>query len=167
MVTKRRLAEALVVERADAFFHRERRLQTIGIVLLGLFVAAGAVGVFGDGPLSHVTRREGGVQLKYERFARMTYRTAIGVAVDTTAADGQPVRIRISRDFLQNVGLLEVRPPAAQRGLTEDLTIFEVPASAGKAHLELHYEPENPGRLDAAIQADGSPPARLTQLVYF
>ena len=159
--------DGLDVDRPERFLAHERIVQSVGVVVMSLFALAGAAGAFGNGPLSDTTIRANGIEVQYERFARSTFRTQIEVTVDTSAADGQIVRLRLAGEFLKRISMLEVRPPDAQKASDEQSAIFEVPASRGKARLELHYEPERFGILRTPVAVDGAGTTSIWQLIYF
>jgi hypothetical protein len=159
--------DVLDVDRPEEFLARERRVQRVGAVVLLVFVLAGAAGAFGGGPLSRATGATAGLDVEYERFGRITYRSSVNIRARTTAADGQPVKLAVSRQFLQNVAMLEVRPADSDKALTDDSVIFEIPAAAGAAHLELHYEPEAVGALDIVVSSDRGSSVAVRQLVFF
>lgn len=140
--------------------------QRIGVGLLTLFVLAGAGGAFGDGPLSRASA-EGATHLTYERFGRTSAATSVVISVETSAADGVPVRFRLRRSFLDDVDELEVRPAGALKGLDEGSALFEVPAAGGEGHVELHYKPGRPGVFHTLVAPEGGQPSRLWQLIYF
>ena len=145
---------------------RERVAQQIGLVLLSAFVLAGAGGLFGNGPLSETTVDAGAVSLRFERFTRQTFRTHLEISAETPGPDGL-VEIRVAREFLSDVDVLEVRPASALKRLDRDVAIFEVPSAAGNATLQLLYEPKRYGVLRTDIVVGAQPAAHLRQIVFF
>lgn len=166
MATKSRPKDALAVERPEVFLQRERAAQQVGVVLLALFVVAGAAGLFGDGPLSRAVVTGGAVTVTYERFARQTLGTELEVATQAPTT-GAPVEIRLRREFLRNIDVLEMRPPNALKRLDEEAAIFEVPSSGARAVLHLHYEPKRPGVLRTEVRVAAEPIAHVRQVVFF
>jgi hypothetical protein len=158
--------DELQIERPTAFLARERQFQLVGTAVLALFVTAGAGGLFGDGPLSRTTAASDGVRIAFDRFARVSSPTTLAISVDARTQDNTPVTIRVRRDFLDRIGLDEVRPEGAQKGYEGDLAIFEVVPRAGGARLELIYEPTGPGVLATDVSV-GTGRAPFWQLVYF
>ena len=156
----------LDLERPLKFLERERMAQRIGVGVLTLFVLAGAAGAFGNGPLSRASA-EGATHLTYERFGRTTAATSVVISVETSAADGVPVRFRLDRTFLDGVDELEVRPADALKGLDEGSVFFEVPAAGGQGHVELRYKPGRPGVFHTLVSPENGRPSRVWQLIYF
>jgi hypothetical protein len=159
--------DELQLDRADAFLSRERVAQRVGVALLTALAIGGALGAFGNGPLSEVVETRGPTELTFERWGRTTAPTGLAVAVRTGAADGARVRIRLDRDFLERVWILEVRPPDAFVGVEERFGVFEVDARAGRADLEIHYKPERFGIYRTMVTPEGSDAASLWQFIYF
>jgi hypothetical protein len=166
MAPKSRQQDGLAVDRPEAFLQRERAAQKLGVVLLGLFVTAGAAGLFGNGPLSHALVTSGAVTVTFERYTRQTLRTALEVAADAPTT-GAPIEIRVGREFIGAINLLETRPVDALKRLDADAAIFEVPSSGGKGFLQLQYAPKRPGVLRTDISVGVQPIAHVRQIVFF
>ena len=156
----------LQIERPQKFLKHERTVQRIGVALLTVFVLAGAIGAFGDGPLARA-RTGSHTRLAYDRFGRTTALTKLVISIETAAADGQPVRFSIERAFLEDLESLEVRPPDAFKTLDEASGWFEVAARGGRGYVELHYRPDRPGVFQTLITPEAAEPARMWQLIYF
>ena len=161
----RKSNDALDMDRSVAFLKRERLAQRAGTVVLAGFVVAGAAGVFGGGPVSEATVQSGQATFRFERFTRQTVRTHLEISID--GASGPTVAIRMPREFLSGIDMVDVRPANTLKRLDEENVLFEVPAQSGKAFLELLYEPKKFGVLEADIVAGEQPPARLRQIVFF
>ena len=159
--------DQLQIDRPEAFLSRERALQRAGIVALCLFSLAGALGAFGNGPLGRAHTTTDRTELTYERFGRTTAPTSIAISISTAAADGEPVRVRIDRAFMQDLDFLELRPADALKGFDDASALFEVTAAAGRGHVELHYKPSRPGIFKTEIVPEGAAPAPVWQLIYF
>jgi hypothetical protein len=154
------------IARPHRFLKHERTLQKAGVAVLTVFVAAGIAGAFGDGPLARTTTT-GSTQIRYDRFGRTTAPVSVAISIATAAADGAPVRFNIDRAFLEDVELVEVRPPDALKRLDDVSALFEVPASGGYAHVALHYKPKRPGLFQTAIVPERGDAVQLRQLIYF
>jgi hypothetical protein len=157
---------ALDIDRPEQFLTLERRVQRFGAGAMTIFLIVGALGGFGDGPLSHTSARAGPIDAHYQRFARASYRTALTISVDTVARNGDPVSLSIARELIDHVAVLETRPADAQKRADAAVAVFEVPAMNGKAHLELRYEPDSFGFRRISITAEGHT-LQVWQLVYF
>ena len=100
---------------ADHRFHRnEWRIQRIGWVLVALFLALAAAGLFGNGPLSRAHADSAGGRLEYQRFTRFGLTTDL-VVTPVASANGI-TRVEISGDYLEAFRVEHVTPePAAVR----------------------------------------------------
>jgi hypothetical protein len=156
----------LQIERPHTFLKHERTFQRVGVSVLTLFVLAGAAGAFGDGPLGRATTL-GSTHLRYERFGRTTAPTAVAISVVTGVADGEPVRFRMARAFLEDVDFLELRPPDALKAFDQESALFEVAAVGGRGHAELHYKPARPGIFRTAVIPEAAEGAQIWQLIFF
>jgi hypothetical protein len=157
--------DALEIDRPEVFLKRERVAQRIGTAILSVFVIAGVAGAFGSGPLSRTRVQDGSVTLEFERFTRQTFRTQLDISI--AGLTGASQEIRIPREFLRRIDMLEMRPVGSLKRLEEDVAIFEVPVANGTAGLELLYAPNFFGVLQIDIAAGTAPSARVRQIVYF
>jgi hypothetical protein len=158
-------SDALAMDQPAEFLRRERLAQQVGVVLLTIFVVAGLAGLFGNGPLAEAEVTAGAVTVRFERFARQSYRTHVEISV--TGIEAATVHVTVPRAFLDNVDVLEVRPPDTLKRLEREVAIFELPSNAGAATLVLHYEAKSYGVLEADVAVNGQPPAHLRQIVFF
>jgi hypothetical protein len=166
-VTKntRRPDDAPAIDTSATFLRRERAVQRIGLGLLSLFVVAGLAGAFGNGPLAATTIRSGNTTIRFERFTRQSFRTEFEISI--VGVSTPTVSITIARTFLDQIEMLEARPPESLKRLDDDLATFDVPARNGAATLVLQYQPKNYGVLHADVTAAQQPPVRVRQIVFF
>jgi hypothetical protein len=155
----------LTIDRPERFLRHERAIQKIGVVVLTLFAVAGLAGVFGNGPLAKASVTSGGATVRFERFARQTFRTELDISVD--GVNAPTVAVTLPRTFLDRVDMLDLRPPDALKRMDSGVATFEVPAHNGSASLVLHYEPKTYGVLEADVSVGGAQPARVRQIVFF
>ncbi|TGD92518.1 hypothetical protein [Methylobacterium nonmethylotrophicum] len=95
------------------FEQRWNGFQTIVQGLIGLMIAAGLAGLFGDGPLAHVERPVPGtpVVLRYDRFLRAGFPAQMRVAI-TRPLDDEHVAVDLNGDFLAHVSVDATQPRA-------------------------------------------------------
>ena len=165
MTAKKKPDDELTIDRPERFLQHERAVQRAGVVVLTLFAAAGLAGMFGNGPLADARVSSGGLTLRFERFARQTFRTELDISVDGVTAP--TVSITVPRAFLDDVDMLELRPADTLKRMDGENATFEVPAHNGSAALVLHYEPKSYGVLEADVSVDGAPPVHVRQIVFF
>jgi len=142
------------------------RLQHLGWAVIGLLVLAGAVGLFGSGPLSSTTRAANELTLEYDRFIRrgtpFTLKATIPVPPGSTRAE-----LSLPRDYLGSLRVLSIVPEPIQVVSGAELTkfLFAADPASDLLVVDLHAEPIKAGMLDAELIAGG---ARLqfTQFVW-
>lgn len=110
----------LDLERDDRFTANERRVHRAAVALMTLLVLAGALGVFGVGPLATVTRRGPGFTVTYDRFTRNG--APMEVAVDHTG--GGTLQVWLDRTVLDATQVDRVVPTATDEQLTGDGATF-------------------------------------------
>jgi hypothetical protein len=72
-----------------------RTVQHLAWGALALFVAAGAVGLFGNGPWNRATRTGDGIRLEYERVLRVGAGSDVRLALEPPSPD----RVRLALAF--------------------------------------------------------------------
>lgn len=165
MTAQKKRDDDLTIERPERFLQRERAVQTIGVAMLTLFAIAGLAGLFGNGPLAKASVTSGGATVRFERFARQTFRTELDISV--AGVNAPTVAITMPRTFVDRVDMLDLRPPDTLTRMDGDVATFEVPSHNGSASLVLHYEPKSFGVLEADVSVGGAQPARVRQIIFF
>jgi hypothetical protein len=157
--------DELTIDRPERFLQRERAVQNIGVAILTLFAVAGLAGLFGNGPLAKASVTSGGVTVRFERFARQTFRTELDISV--AGVNAPSVAVTMPRAFLDRVDMLDLRPADTLKRMDGGVATFEVPAHNGSASLVLYYEPKSYGVLETDVSVGGAQPARVRQIVFF
>ncbi|MBA3659011.1 MAG: hypothetical protein H0W67_05380 [Gemmatimonadales bacterium] len=145
------------------------RAQRVGWGIMVSLVIAGALGVFGRGPLSHATARSprGDVSLEYERFARL----GAPLKLKVTLASGSlpsPVRLSISRQYLDRMMIERILPrPVRVRARGEMLDYaFELAGGrASRAEVVFEMQPSQAGVNHGTLGVGGQV-LTFRQLVY-
>ncbi len=95
------------------FERRWNWFQTAVQSVIGLVIAAGLAGLFGDGPLAHAEQAvpDTPIVLGYDRFLRAGYpsRMRVGIA---RPLDAEHLAIDLNADFLERVSVTATQPPA-------------------------------------------------------
>jgi hypothetical protein len=153
-------------DRNLAFQRREWRVQRFAWWLLGAFVAAAALGLFGNGVLSraHVRTPDGRLSVEYDRFVRAGARTRLTIR----AAAIDPVELRLDREYFESflVERITTEPSNVEiAGTTVQITFDR--GAGGDFAILLDLEPLHLGRFRTTVQASGAPPVQVAQLAYF
>jgi len=115
----------LEIERDDRFIAIEHVLHRIAVVVMVTVVLAGALGVFGFGPLSSTTAAREGIEVTYDRFAR----NGAPLALEITTTGTQ---VWINEALVDAVQVDRVVPAPAREQRSADGTTFVFDAPAGE-----------------------------------
>jgi hypothetical protein len=101
--------ESVVPEQDVTFLRRWVVVQRIGRTVVGLFLVAALLGVFGTGPLAHATASASGgaVTVDYDRFLRTTQSSSLQVAVQGGSGGGD---IELASSYLSSIDVSDVSP---------------------------------------------------------
>ena len=114
----------LEIERDDRFIAAERTVHHVAVGVMAVVVLAGALGVFGFGPLSSVTSTGDGFEVTYDRFARNG--APFALLITTTATE-----MWIDDTLLEATQLERIVPAPAEEIRAEDGTTFVFDRSTG------------------------------------
>ncbi len=145
------------------------RAQRVGWAIMLTLVVAGALGVFGRGPLSHATARSprGDISIDYERFARLgaPFKLTVKVASGSLPA---PVRLSISREYLDRMMIERILPRPVSVRARGDLLEYAFELTGGKAtraEVVFEMQPSQAGVNHGALGM-GTEVLTFRQLVY-
>ena len=160
------------IEQPISFQQREWAVQRAGWWLLSGFVLLAALGLFGDGPLSHAEESDADrTRITFERFIRVWAPARLTIdrrIAESPSKDG--LQLRVSRSFVDTIRVerLTPEPTAIDVGLDEVAFRFAAPLEATATFsVVLDFQPQKGGRQTAVFRwADGAA-VRVTQFVYF
>jgi hypothetical protein len=148
----------------DPQFHRIGwTVQRIGWVALAAFLGAALLGVFGHGPVSRTTARDGDLAVEYQRFARREAPSEVRIEVPADP-DGR-ARISLDEHFTDAMRIATIVPePIAST--TGERVGFEFLVAPGElAHVIVRFEPERVGSTSTELRG-GDRSVRIAQLVW-
>jgi hypothetical protein len=136
-----------------------------GIILLIL----GALGLFGDGPLSDASDASAALRVQYERFIRRD--RPMELRIDARPAAGDEARIAVSSDYLHALRIDSILPtPEHVEETGQDvLLVFGLARGSESVRITLDATPLQMGRLHAHVRVVGDaqdPGVRIDQLTY-
>ena len=146
----------LDVERDDRFTAIERTVNHVALAVMALVVLAGALGVFGFGPLSSTTRTGNGFAVTYDRFAR----NGAPLTFEFTIDDADNARVWLDTALLDAVQIEQVVPAATQQQRTADGATFRF-ARAASATFDLTGDRVGLVRGRAGTSPDNAVPITL------
>jgi hypothetical protein len=163
--------DGVEIEQHMPFQQREWAFQRTGWCLLSAFVLLAALGLFGDGPLSHVEGIDAGTRVTFERFVRVwsPARMTLDRGLDESLSK-DTIPLRVSRPFFDAIRIdrLTPEPMTISIGTDEVELQFAPPdAPATRFSVVLDFQAQRGGRQTAVFTwADGAA-VRVTQFVYF
>ena len=156
-----------IEEKLDAQlkFHRvEWRIQRIGWLLVGIFLALALAGLFGNGPLSHAHADGPAGRVEYERFVRNGAPTQIVV---TSTGNSQGIsRIEITAEYLEAVRVQRITPEPIAVRMQGKALVYEFAATDPGASVSFHIDPQRLWRHSAQVRIDSGAPLEIWQLTY-
>ena len=147
------------------FQRHEWLVQRIGWVLMLLIILAGALGLFGNGPLAQRSLSNNALQLDFEWLARRDAPTTWKVRPRTAPVDGV-YRVALDANWGQYFRINAIQPVPDSTRIANGRWIYEFTARAGDAPIVFHVEPQRLGTLAGSIQLNDAPPLELTQFIY-
>jgi hypothetical protein len=156
------VVNGLQIDQSLDFQRRFGRIQTIAWRVLALVPVAAVAGLFGGGLFSKVTAGGAGAKVSYDRFGRRSVDTQLEVEVVRARP---PVAVAVSRGFLDDYDMSEVRPRPERVTAYADRVVFTFAALAG-ASVSFTLQPKGLGSSSGIVTVGGSPPVQVNQLVY-
>lgn len=143
------------------------RAQRIGWVLLGMFVVAAALGVFGDGPASTQRVADAGGQftLEYERFARIDAPVQMRIEI-APHAGARNIELWLAREYAHHIEIETISPQPVSTAAGREALFYRFRVIDAPTTITFSYKPRTAGRLHAAIGVAGAPGIAFTQWVY-
>lgn len=143
------------------------RAQRVGWWLLGMFVIAAALGVFGDGPVSkrRVTAADGQLTFEYERFVRIDAPAQMRVDVPP-AVGARDVELWLAREYLQHIEIETMTPQPLETTSAPAALYYRFRVTEGGGAIAFNYKARKAGPLHATIGLKGTPGIRFAQWVY-
>ena len=135
-------------------------VQRVGWVLIILFVAVAALGLFGDGLLSKQKSQSGNATAEYDRFARYESETKI-----LLESPNEPITtLSLSQKYVEGMRIVRILPePESNVGDGDDI-LFHF--NGDHRIVTLYVRPEDPGSVRGKLAVNGNNPINIFHLVY-
>jgi hypothetical protein len=161
---------SLDVQHDDAFQKSEWRIQRVGWAAWSAIVIAALAGLLGTGPLSHAdsSASDGSLSVKYDRFLHYHKPAVLEVLVNSRAEDDQPLRLKLSRSFLDRIQILRIEPEPEEQSLAENGVIYAFTQEGAPDLFKVlfHFEYEKFGNTTGSVELIGGGSAGFQQFVY-
>lgn len=153
------------------FRQHERRFLRAGRWLLWLTIVLAALGLFGEGLLSHAdtSNADASLHLRYERFLRRGLETRLNLQLRSPLDPRQPFTLWIDRASFDRMQSLRITPHPLAMSLTEDRVFLELeePASDDARHVAIDFQAEESGPATLSLGLKGDAGVTVTQFIFF
>lgn len=151
---------SLQLEQDEGAQRAEWRFERAGWIAIALLVLAGALGAFGQGPLSqrHAATSDARLSIGYDRVAHHDTPTDLVVTVAAGSPSDSIVTLYIDRDFLDGADLERVRPdPAAMLAAGDEMEFrFRRTGPSLPMRAVFTITPNTLGRRRATVRGAGA-----------
>jgi hypothetical protein len=155
--------EVEIAPRFDRNWHRARAAMQ---VLLGLMVAGGLAGLFGDGPLSTGVTQIGVYRVSYQRFARRTVPFRISIR-PLEPIPASTLQIGIDRQLIDRTGILRSVPASTFTSESVDEASYNFAVASGRrSEIVISVQPDQFGVFNWTLKIGGAGQATLFQVIY-
>jgi hypothetical protein len=128
-------------------------VQRVGRVIMAVFVAAAAAGLFGSGPLAE--RHQDGIS--FDRFARRESPTSLDVELDATR------RVWLGAEVLEQAEIERVTPEPVEVAVDGRRLVYRFD---GAGTVQFALLPHRIGPQTLRVGRDGEHETRLVQMVF-
>ena len=159
----------LEIEQDVDFAWKEWKIQHWGWFGMLIVVAAGLLGLFGEGLLSHSIAGAPPLEGEYGRFERLLSPSEIVIHVLPPKAPNGEVRVQVDRDFLSHYTLRRIVPEPDSTELSPGWVthIFKVGDEDGQPlDITFQLESNQIGITRGRIGVQNGPSVEITQLIY-
>lgn len=122
-------------------------IQRIGWVLLLLFVAAGAFGLFGDGKLSSKRISAGQASCSYDHFLR--YEGSSRIHFEITRAES--ISLTIPQQYISEMGVRSIIPQPEKSFFSENNIVYLFASTGHESSIILDCHPKTTGSVSGEI----------------
>lgn len=137
----------------DIDLHRKGWIvQRVGWVLMFIFVLCAALGLFGNGIVSHKNVNKNGISISYERFGRHESNTRI--EIDANARNGT-IEIVLSGNFTESYKIEKVVPEPAEQKIRHGSKVYVFTAE-GPGHLTFFVSALKRGTIRNTLAVNGT-----------
>lgn len=143
------------------------RAQRIGWWLLGMFVVAATLGVFGNGPASsqRVADPRAKLTLEYERFARVDAPAQMRVEISPPVGT-RDIELWLARGYAEHIEIETISPEPVSTAAGREALFYRFRVADAPTTITFNYRPRKTGRLHGAIGLTRNPGIGFSQQVY-
>jgi hypothetical protein len=138
------------------------KIQPIAWSVIGLFVLAGVLGLFGTGLLSKTSKQQGKVVIKYERFFRFGTPMKLEVRDGTGAPE---TKIIFPTAYLSRFSIQSIVPQPDETEISGGLMTYSFNSGTPGRQVFFYLEPQQPGTSEGAVRVNKEQ-IYLSQFIY-
>jgi hypothetical protein len=129
------------------FQQKEWKVERIGWVIIALFILAGFIGLFGQGPLSGTKSENGPVSVRYQRIERWMAISSHQIWVQPEGVSSNELRLLVSRNLLEAFRIHWITPEPDRVEFLDDalIYVFTVASANQPLLVTFHHQTERPG----------------------
>lgn len=127
-------------------------IQRIGWALMFIFVLCAALGLFGNGLLSHRSVHKDGTSVFYERYGRHQSNTRI--EIDANAHNGK-IQIVLSGNFTESYKIERIVPEPAEQKMQAGSKVYVFTAE-GQGHVTFFVSALKWGTITSTLGINGT-----------
>jgi hypothetical protein len=169
MAEIQRIKDLEIAEDLD-YQKRSWIVQRVGWVVMGLLALSGLLGVFGPGLLGEtkVGKPSDLLWIEYERFERFQSPGQLRVHLEPGAEKADQVRIRLSRDYVEQVQLQQVTPDPIRVEAKGDhlVYVFQTAKLDQTTAVTFYFQPQQIGPISGSVGLETKPALGFSQFIY-
>jgi hypothetical protein len=137
----------------DIDFHSKGWIiQRVGWALMFIFILCAALGLFGNGVLSHRNVTKDGTTVFYERFGRHQSNTR--VEIDANGRNGK-IEVVLSGNFTESYKIERIVPEAAEQKIQHGSKVYVFTAE-GQGHVTFFVNALKQGTITSTVAVNGT-----------
>jgi hypothetical protein len=141
---------------------RAWKIQPIAWSVIGLFVLAGTLGLFGTGVLSKTSKQQGQVVIKYERF----FRFGTPMKLEIRDESGIPeTEVTFPSAYLSRFSVLSIVPQPDETEISGGQITYSFNSGTPGRQVFFYLEPQQPGTSEGAVRVNKEQ-IYLSQFIY-
>jgi anti-sigma factor RsiW len=160
------------LEIAEDFDYQKRSwiVQRVGWAVMGLLTLAGLLGVFGPGLLGEAKAGKPSDRLwiEYERFERFQSPGQLRVHLQPGSEQAGQVRIRLNRDYLEQVQIQQVTPQPIRVEAKRDhlVYVFQTAKIDRTTAVTFYFQPQQIGSVSGSVGLETGQALSFSQFIY-
>jgi hypothetical protein len=138
------------------------KIQPVAWALIGVFVLAGLLGLFGTGPLSNSVEKKGAVTIHYERFYR--YGSIMKLSIRDEGNSSQTI-VEFPQDYISHFNISSIMPEPSETAMSDDGVIYTFKGGSESRTIVFNLEPQDAGNASGMVMVNDTK-INLSHFIY-